>query len=74
MGGHLIDGKKRAWLQSFSSRFLQDSYYKPLTPEQSILAFRNEYDFDAPEAIDFDALVANLEELKAGYALGSTTV
>jgi hypothetical protein len=33
----------------------QDSFYKPLTPEQSAAAFRNEHDFDAPEAIDFDS-------------------
>ena len=27
----------------------QDSFYKTLTPEQSKLAFANEYDFDSPE-------------------------
>lgn len=43
-----------------------DSFYKPLTPEESELAFRNEYDFDAPEAIDFDVLVEKLAEIKAG--------
>lgn len=43
-----------------------DSFYKPLTPEQSKLAFRNEYDFDAPEAIDFDELSSCLTDLKAG--------
>ena len=45
---------------------MQDSYYKPLTLEQSIKAFQNEYDFDSPEAIDFDALVQSLKDLKAG--------
>jgi len=35
---------------------VQDSFYKPLTPEQSAAAFRNEFDFDAPEAIDFDSM------------------
>lgn len=44
-----------------------DSFYKPLTPAQSELAFRNEYDFDAPEAIDFDVLVQKLSDVKAGY-------
>jgi uridine kinase len=34
----------------------QDSFYKPLTPEQSAAAFRNEFDFDAPAAIDFDSM------------------
>ena len=43
-----------------------DSFYKPLTPEQSRLAFLNEYDFDAPEAIDFDVLVEKLADIKAG--------
>ena len=27
-----------------------DSFYKPLTPEQSKLAFANQYDFDHPQA------------------------
>lgn len=47
-----------------------DSFYKPLTPEQSRSAFRNEYDFDAPEAIDFDALVDKLRDIKSGYDRG----
>ncbi|KAI1433669.1 uridine kinase [Xylaria sp. CBS 124048] len=43
-----------------------DSYYKPLNPEASKKAFQNEYDFDSPEAIDFDALLTTLQDLKAG--------
>ncbi|KAI0481999.1 uridine kinase [Xylariaceae sp. FL0804] len=43
-----------------------DSYYKPLDAEQSRKAFMNEYDFDSPEAIDFDALLQTLRDLKAG--------
>ncbi|KAI0401820.1 uridine kinase [Xylaria palmicola] len=43
-----------------------DSYYKPLGPEASKKAFRNEYDFDSPDAIDFDALLETLQDLKAG--------
>ncbi|KFA48847.1 hypothetical protein S40293_01565, partial [Stachybotrys chartarum IBT 40293] len=43
-----------------------DSFYKSLTPDQSKLAFANEYDFDAPAAIDFDVLVDRLRDLKAG--------
>ncbi|EME78285.1 uncharacterized protein MYCFIDRAFT_212350 [Pseudocercospora fijiensis CIRAD86] len=43
-----------------------DSFYKVLTPEQSAAAFRNEYDFDAPEAIDFDVLVEKLRDIKSG--------
>ncbi|KAI5457163.1 uridine kinase family-domain-containing protein [Mariannaea sp. PMI_226] len=43
-----------------------DSFYKSLTPAQSKLAFANEYDFDSPDAIDFDVLVDKLRDLKAG--------
>ncbi|KAF2708831.1 uridine-cytidine kinase 2 [Pleomassaria siparia CBS 279.74] len=43
-----------------------DSFYKPLTPEQSKAAFRNEFDFDSPEAIDFDLLVERLQDIKQG--------
>ncbi|KAF3938054.1 Phosphoribulokinase [Dactylella cylindrospora] len=43
-----------------------DSFYKELTPDQSKLAFANNYDFDSPDAIDFDILVDRLRDLKAG--------
>ncbi|TVY24554.1 Uridine-cytidine kinase-like [Lachnellula hyalina] len=43
-----------------------DSFYKSLDEESSRKAFRNEYDFDSPDAIDFDVLVDRLRELKAG--------
>lgn len=46
-----------------------DSFYKPLTAEQSAAAFRNDYDFDAPSAIDFDNLVERLREIKSGYGM-----
>jgi uridine kinase len=45
---------------------VKDSFYKPLTPAQSTAAFRNEFDFDSPEAIDFDVLVDRLRDIKAG--------
>jgi uridine kinase len=51
------------------AKSIQDSFYKPLTPEQSQRAFKNEFDFDAPEAIDFDILVEKLRDIKAGYEL-----
>jgi len=38
-----------------------------LDEESSRKAFRNEYDFDSPDAIDFDVLVDRLRDLKAGY-------
>ncbi|KAL8723554.1 MAG: hypothetical protein Q9225_000189 [Loekoesia sp. 1 TL-2023] len=43
-----------------------DSFYKILTPEQHALAHRNEYDLDAPSAIDFDLMVERLRDLKQG--------
>ncbi|KAK5658215.1 hypothetical protein OQA88_2190 [Cercophora sp. LCS_1] len=43
-----------------------DSFYKTLDSESHRKAFLNEYDFDAPDAIDFDALVQVLKDLKAG--------
>ncbi|KNG47084.1 uridine-cytidine kinase 2 [Stemphylium lycopersici] len=43
-----------------------DSFYKPLTPQQSEAAFRNEFDFDSPDAIDFDILVERLKDIKSG--------
>ncbi|KAI4242136.1 MAG: hypothetical protein L6R40_004179 [Gallowayella cf. fulva] len=43
-----------------------DSFYKILTPEQHTLAHRNEYDLDAPAAIDFDLMVDRLKDLKQG--------
>lgn len=58
-GGHVL-----ASLTHFA---MQDSFYKPLTPEQSAAAFRNEHDFDSPEAIDFDILVDRLRDIKNGY-------
>ena len=46
----------------------QDSFYKPLLPAESEAAFRNEYDFDSPEAVDFDLLVEKLLHIKQGSA------
>ena len=43
-----------------------DSFYKTLDEEAEKLAFQNEYDFDSPDAIDFDVLVERLWDLKAG--------
>ena len=43
-----------------------DSFYKPLSPEESKKAFQNEYDFDAPSAWDWDLMVEKLRELKEG--------
>ncbi|WBW74955.1 uridine kinase/uracil phosphoribosyltransferase [Schizosaccharomyces osmophilus] len=43
-----------------------DSFYKPLTAEQKQQAYRNEYDFDSPDAIDWVLLFNVLIELKRG--------
>ncbi|KAI4139733.1 MAG: hypothetical protein L6R39_006143 [Caloplaca ligustica] len=43
-----------------------DSFYKILTPEQHVLAHKNEYDLDAPSAIDFDLMIERLKDLKQG--------
>jgi uridine kinase len=45
---------------------VQDSFYKTLDEESSRKAFANEYDFDSPDAIDFDIIVDRLRDLKAG--------
>lgn len=43
-----------------------DNFYKPLTAEQKKRAFQSEYDFDRPEAFDWDALIEVLQNLKTG--------
>ncbi|GAB1202838.1 hypothetical protein APSETT445_001461 [Aspergillus pseudonomiae] len=48
---------------------VMDSFYKSLTPEQHAKAHNNEFDFDCPDAYDFDALVQTLKDLKQGYLL-----
>ena len=53
-------------LETCTLKICQDSFYKALTPEQHILAHKNEYDFDSPSSIDFDVLVDRLRDLKAG--------
>ena len=43
-----------------------DSFYKVLSHEQHELAMRNEYDFDHPDAFDFELIYKTLRELKKG--------
>ncbi|KAK2779242.1 Uridine kinase [Emmonsiellopsis sp. PD_33] len=45
---------------------VMDSFYKTLTPEQNAIAHNNEFDFDSPDAYDFDVLVDTLHALKQG--------
>ncbi|KKK22420.1 uridine kinase [Aspergillus rambellii] len=51
---------------------VMDSFYKSLSPEQHAKAHANEFDFDSPDAIDFDALVQTLRDLKQGYSSHSS--
>lgn len=43
-----------------------DSFYKVLTEKQHETAEKNEYNFDHPDAFDWDLLIATLERLKEG--------
>lgn len=43
-----------------------DNFYKPLTPEESVKAFKNEFDFDTPTSLDLDLLVETVKNLKKG--------
>ena len=42
-----------------------DAFYNVLTDEQHQLATQNEYNFDRPEAFDFELLIDTLKRLKA---------
>lgn len=43
-----------------------DNFYKPLNKEMSESAFKNEYDFDHPDALDWDSVFNCLKNLKEG--------
>ncbi|XP_071954473.1 uridine-cytidine kinase-like 1 [Antedon mediterranea] len=43
-----------------------DSFYKVLNEEQHIKAAENEYNFDHPDAFDYDLLIKTLKKLKEG--------
>ncbi|PWY98602.1 hypothetical protein BCV70DRAFT_201924 [Testicularia cyperi] len=47
----------------------QDAYYKSLTPEQSKLAFKEQYDFDHPDAFDYDILKQCIQDLRCSKAV-----
>ncbi|XP_059172268.1 uridine-cytidine kinase-like 1 isoform X2 [Physella acuta] len=46
-----------------------DSFYKVLNHEQHERAIRNEYDFDHPDAFDFDLVVSTIGRLKEGKSV-----
>lgn len=43
-----------------------DSFYKELTDDEIEKAHKSEYDFDHPDAYDFELLIQTLKELKSG--------
>uniref|UniRef100_A0A669BI67 Uridine-cytidine kinase n=1 Tax=Oreochromis niloticus TaxID=8128 RepID=A0A669BI67_ORENI len=46
-----------------------DSFYKVLSPEQQAMAASNDYNFDHPDAFDFDLLTHTLRKLKQGKSV-----
>ncbi|KAK3518976.1 hypothetical protein QTP70_016142, partial [Hemibagrus guttatus] len=46
-----------------------DSFYKILSDEEQLLAASNDYNFDHPDAFDFDLLVYTLQKLKQGKSV-----
>ncbi|KAF6089734.1 uridine-cytidine kinase 1 like 1 [Phyllostomus discolor] len=46
-----------------------DSFYKVLTRQQQEQAARNNYNFDHPDAFDFDLIVSTLQKLKQGKSV-----
>uniref|UniRef100_A0A671WJC3 Uridine-cytidine kinase n=1 Tax=Sparus aurata TaxID=8175 RepID=A0A671WJC3_SPAAU len=46
-----------------------DSFYKVLSPEEQTLAASNDYNFDHPDAFDFDLLTHTLRKLKQGKSV-----
>ncbi|CBQ72255.1 related to URK1-uridine kinase [Sporisorium reilianum SRZ2] len=47
----------------------QDAYYKSLSAEESKLAFQEQYDFDHPDAFDYDILKQCIKDLRQGKAV-----
>lgn len=47
----------------------QDAYYKSLSPEQHKLAHQEQYDFDHPDAFDYDILTQCIKDLRRGKSV-----
>lgn len=58
----IIEALAVPWVSVLS----MDSFYKVLSYEESIKAAHNEYNFDHPDAFDFDLLYETLKRLKEG--------
>ncbi|XP_021568905.1 uridine-cytidine kinase-like 1 [Carlito syrichta] len=46
-----------------------DSFYKVLTPQQQEQATHNNFNFDHPDAFDFDLIISTLKKLKQGKSV-----
>ena len=44
----------------------QDSFYKPLTPAQILLAESGQYDFDHPDAFDTELMLEKIQQIRNG--------
>uniref|UniRef100_A0A671NTQ2 uridine/cytidine kinase n=1 Tax=Sinocyclocheilus anshuiensis TaxID=1608454 RepID=A0A671NTQ2_9TELE len=62
---HIIEALDVPWVVLLS----MDSFYKVLSKEEQELAARNEYNFDHPDAFDFELLVTVLRKLKKGKSI-----
>ena len=49
-----------------SATCTQDCFYRPLSAADRELAYRQDYNFDHPNAFDFDHQINVLRELRAG--------
>lgn len=58
----IIEALSVPWVTLLS----MDSFYKVLNEKQHEIAHNNEYNFDHPDAFDFDLLCTTLERLKEG--------
>ncbi|XP_075224538.1 uridine-cytidine kinase-like lethal (2) k01209 [Lycorma delicatula] len=58
----IIESLNIPWVTLLS----MDSFYKVLSPKQSELASLNEYNFDHPDAFDFELIIETLQRLKEG--------
>lgn len=58
----IIEDLNVQWVSLLS----MDSFYKVLSPVEHEQANRNEYNFDHPDAFDFDLILKTLQQLKRG--------
>lgn len=58
----IIEGVNTPWTVLISL----DNFYQPLTDEQRQVAFKNEWDFDSPNAVDLDYCYECVKSLKEG--------